>query len=118
MSSWAANIAAIALVFLVPCSCDAEQQSLSAPLPITEIALIAGWSSLGSFGRTFRDVTGESPSELRARERAAGHQLDRVPHCFVSAARRPHLTTAVSEKRRRSAGGMGADNETEQGELS
>ena len=87
-------------------------------LPITEIALIAGWSSLGTFGRTFRDVTGESPSELRARERAAGHQLDRVPHCFVSAARRPHLTTAVSEKRRRSAGGMGADNETEQGELS
>ena len=87
-------------------------------LPITEIALIAGWSSLGTFGRTFRDVTGESPSELRARERAAGHQLDRVPHCFVRAARRPHLTIAVSEKRRRSAGGMRADDETEQGELS
>ncbi|MBO0750238.1 MAG: helix-turn-helix transcriptional regulator [Porphyrobacter sp.] len=86
-------------------------------LPITEIALIAGWSSLGTFGRTFRDVTGESPSELRARERAAGHQLDRVPHCFVSAAHRPHLTIAVSEKRRRGADGMGADSETEEGEL-
>lgn len=38
MSSWAANIAAIALVLLVPCRCDAEQQNLAAPLPITEIA--------------------------------------------------------------------------------
>ena len=38
MSNWAANIAAIALAFLVPCSCDAEQQNLTAPLPIAEIA--------------------------------------------------------------------------------
>ena len=30
------------------------------------------------FGRTFRDVTGESPSELRAREKAAPHELERV----------------------------------------
>jgi transcriptional regulator GlxA family with amidase domain len=86
-------------------------------LPITEIALIAGWSSLGTFGRTFRDVTGESPSELRRRERTAGHQLDRVPHCFVSAAQRPNLTIAVLEKRRRVAHGMAAGEETEQGEL-
>ena len=40
-------------------------------LPITEIAFQTGWSSLGTFGRTFRDVTGESPGELRAREKAA-----------------------------------------------
>ena len=70
-------------------------------LPITEIALRSGWSSLGTFGRTFRDITGESPSGLRARERAATHRLERVPHCFVSAARRPDLKIAVSEKRRR-----------------
>lgn len=70
-------------------------------LPILEIALQTGWNSLGTFGRTFRDVTGESPSELRARERAARHELERVPACFVSAAYRPGLTTAVSEKRRR-----------------
>jgi quinoprotein relay system zinc metallohydrolase 2 len=38
MSSWAANIATIALAFLVPCSCDAEQQTPSAPLPIAEVA--------------------------------------------------------------------------------
>ena len=33
-------------------------------LPITEIAFQTGWNSLGTFGRTFRDITGESPSEL------------------------------------------------------
>jgi len=70
-------------------------------LPITEIAFQTGWNSLGTFGRIFRDVTGESPSELRAREKAAGHQLQEVPHCFVSAAHRPNLKIAVLEKRRR-----------------
>ena len=80
---------------------------------ITEIAFETGWKSLGTFGRTFRDVTGESPSELRAREQAGSHELERVPHCFVSAAHRPHLTIAVSEKRRQEAGDMIPSNETE-----
>src|SRR6266704_3675368 len=43
-------------------------------LSITEIAFQTGWSSLGTFGRTFRDVTQESPSALRARERAAARE--------------------------------------------
>jgi transcriptional regulator GlxA family with amidase domain len=68
--------------------------------PITDIAFDTGWKSLGTFGRTFRDVTGESPSTIRARARAAARELDRVPACFVSAAHRPDLTIAVSEKRR------------------
>lgn len=72
-------------------------------LPITEIAFQTGWESLGTFGRTFRDITGESPSELRAREKAAPRELSRVPACFLSAAHRPDLTIAVSEKRRREA---------------
>ena len=72
--------------------------------PITDIAFQTGWQSLGTFGRTFRDVTGESPSELREREKAAPHELDRVPACFLRAAHRPHLTIAVSEKRRQEAG--------------
>jgi AraC-like DNA-binding protein len=87
-------------------------------LPITEIALRTGWSSLGTFGRTFRDVTGESPSELRARERDATHRLEAVPHCFVSAAHRPNLTIAVSEKRRRASGDMDAADNTEEGSIS
>jgi transcriptional regulator GlxA family with amidase domain len=82
-------------------------------LSITEIAFQTGWNSLGTFGRTFRDVTGESPSELRAREKAAGHQLQRVPGCFLSAAHRPDLTIAVSEKRRQEAGGIMGSHERE-----
>jgi transcriptional regulator GlxA family with amidase domain len=76
-------------------------------LPIIDIAFDTGWNSLGTFGRTFRDITGESPRQLRARARAEGHKLSMVPHCFVRAAQRPDLKTAVSEKRRREAG----DNE-------
>ncbi len=74
-------------------------------LPVIDIAFDTGWNSLGTFGRTFRDVTGESPTELRARMAAEGHALDRVPHCFVRAAQRPDLKTAVSEKRRQDSGG-------------
>jgi transcriptional regulator GlxA family with amidase domain len=73
-------------------------------LSITEIAFETGWNSLGTFGRTFRDVAGESPGELRARVKAAPHELKRTPACFLSAAHRPDLRIAVSEKRRRDAG--------------
>src|SRR5215213_2954521 len=45
-------------------------------LPITEIAFQTGWSSLGTFGRTFRDVIGQSPGDLRAREKTARHELE------------------------------------------
>jgi transcriptional regulator GlxA family with amidase domain len=82
-------------------------------LSITQIAFDAGWESLGTFGRTFRDVTGESPGVIRARERAAAHELGRVPTCFLSAAQRPDLTIAVSEKRRQTAGDMKGAEETE-----
>jgi transcriptional regulator GlxA family with amidase domain len=74
-------------------------------LSITEIAFQTGWGSLGTFGRTFRDVTGESPGELRAREQAAAREPERVPVCLLSAAERPDLTIAVSEKRRQGAAG-------------
>jgi AraC-like DNA-binding protein len=83
-------------------------------LPITEIAFQTGWSSLGTFGRTFRDVTGASPGELRARQQAASHELEHVPVCFVSAAHRPDLTIAVSEKRRQEDDVM---NDTEEREV-
>ncbi len=72
--------------------------------PITDIAFETGWTSLGTFGRIFRDVTGEAPGELRAREQALGHALEAVPHCYVAAAHRPNLTISVLEKRRRKGG--------------
>jgi transcriptional regulator GlxA family with amidase domain len=80
-------------------------------LQITEIAFQTGWKSLGTFGRTFRDVTGESPGDLRAREKATPHDLGSVPGCFLHAAQRPDLTMAVSEKRRQQAGDT-TDSET------
>lgn len=83
-------------------------------LSITEIALRTGWGSLGTFGRTFRDITGESPREVRARVKAGGHDLGPVPNCIVSAAHRPDLNIAVSEKRRLEAGrSIPADPSTE-----
>jgi transcriptional regulator GlxA family with amidase domain len=72
-------------------------------LSITEIAFETGWESLGTFGRTFRDITGDSPRAVRARARGAAQGLASVPGCIVSAAHRPGLTIAVSEKRRREA---------------
>lgn len=82
-------------------------------LPITEIAFETGWGSLGTFGRTFRDITGASPGEIRARGRGAAHELGRVPACVVSAAHRPDITIAVSEKRRRAAGDINGSEEQE-----
>ena len=82
-------------------------------LPVTEIAFQTGWSSLGTFGRTFRDVTGETPGELRAREKTAPQQPDPVPLCILSAAHRPDLTIAVSEKRRQEGDDRNRTEETE-----
>ena len=81
--------------------------------PIIDIAFETGWSSLGTFGRVFKDITGESPTDLRAREQSAAHALDEVPHCFVSAACRPALNTAVSERRRQAEASTKAPEETE-----
>jgi transcriptional regulator GlxA family with amidase domain len=69
--------------------------------PIIDIAFKTGWDSLGTFGRTFKDITGVSPTHLRARRRGERHDLEEVPHCFVSGATRPDLRIAVSEKKRR-----------------
>jgi AraC-like DNA-binding protein len=72
-------------------------------LSVTEIAFQTGWKSLGTFGRIFRDITGENPGNLRARERSNPHGRELVPECIVRAAHRPDLKIAVSEKRRKKA---------------
>ncbi len=82
-------------------------------LPITEIAFQTGWESLGTFGRTFRDITGDNPGSVRLLARGSPHELGRVPACIVSAAHRPDLTTAVSEKRRREAAGINGSGKKE-----
>ena len=75
-------------------------------LPITEIAFQTGWRSLGTFGRIFREITGEKPSTVRLQARAAAQGLGDVPACIVSATQRPNLKTSVLEKRRRSGDGI------------
>ena len=71
-------------------------------LPVTEIALQTGWTSLGTFGRVFRDITGDSPGAIRERERQrpSAHAPARLPECIARAIRRPDLRTSVLEKRR------------------
>ena len=83
-------------------------------MPILDIALQTGWNSLGTFGRTFRDITGETPGDFRARMQATPHALAQVPACYVGAAQRPDLTIAVSEKRRREGGAQNGASETEE----
>lgn len=69
-------------------------------LPITEIVLQTGWNSVGTFGRIFSDITGESPGEFRARECSISHARKEMPECVMRAVDRPNLNIAVSEKRR------------------
>lgn len=69
--------------------------------PVIDIALQTGWRSIGTFGRIFRDITGESPGESRVRARNALDTRGGMPECVVRAVERPDLKSAVLEKRRR-----------------
>jgi transcriptional regulator GlxA family with amidase domain len=79
-------------------------------IPITDIAFQTGWKSLGTFGRIFRDITGASPGEIRARDSGAPLEPRNVPECYLRALNRPDLKTAVSEKRRQEAAGKKASS--------
>ncbi|GLY23434.1 AraC family transcriptional regulator [Micromonospora sp. NBRC 101691] len=52
---------------------------------VTEICHAVGFSSLGTFSRTFREIVGQSPTAFRARRSPAGA----VPSCFTKAWTRP-----------------------------
>src|SRR3954453_18693295 len=52
--------------------------------PVTEICLEVGFTSLGTFSRTFREIVGASPTEYRGRAVARA-----VPTCFAMAWTRP-----------------------------
>ena len=55
--------------------------------PVSEICLDVGFTSLGTFSRTFRDVVGASPRAYRSRAREAP-QGD-VPGCMARVWNRP-----------------------------
>lgn len=68
-------------------------------LSVTEIALRTGWESIGTFGRTFRQITGTNPVQRRSDSCAAKDRVQRIPACVLRASERPPLERAVSEKR-------------------
>jgi len=51
---------------------------------VTDICFDVGFTSLGTFSRTFREIVGETPSGYRA-----GHGPMEAPNCFQMLAMRP-----------------------------
>lgn len=51
---------------------------------ITDICFEVGFTSLGTFSRTFRDIVGKNPTEYRARSEAIN-----APTCFTMSWMRP-----------------------------
>lgn len=51
---------------------------------VTDICFAVGFSSLGTFSRTFREIVGQTPTDYRA-----GHGPIVAPHCVQIAAMRP-----------------------------
>lgn len=66
--------------------------------PVTEVALTTGWSSVGTFGRTFREIAGETPTTWREREQARAAAFAPVPACVLHAGSRPERRIAGSER--------------------
>jgi AraC-like DNA-binding protein len=60
---------------------------------VTDVCFDVGFSSLGTFSRTFREIVGEAPSEYRL-----GHPPIEAPHCFQMAATRPRLPAGVAPR--------------------
>jgi AraC-like DNA-binding protein len=61
-------------------------------LTVTEICMVVGFASLGSFSRRFRELVGCSPSEYRRRAAPPA-----IPGCVVMAWARPR--PAIADKR-------------------
>lgn len=67
----------------------------SANLTVTEICMVVGFSSLGSFSRRFTELVGCAPSEYRRRMVERGGP-PAIPGCFVMAWARPR--PAIADK--------------------
>ncbi len=69
-------------------------------LTVTEVCMLVGYTSLGSFSSRFRQLVGVSPSEYQARYAATG--APRIPGCFVFmhglSDRKQRADSAISEK--------------------
>lgn len=61
--------------------------------PVTRVCVEVGFTSLGTFGRTFRDLVGESPTSYRSRG-----PLPAAPTCFTMAWMRPAVFREPAEQ--------------------
>jgi AraC-like DNA-binding protein len=71
----------------------------SANLAVTEVCMLVGFSSLGSFSSRFSEVVGESPSTYQRRHAALGGPPP-IPGCFLMDWGRPQSprSSAIPEK--------------------
>ena len=58
---------------------------------VTDVCFDVGFTSLGSFSRTFREIVGETPSGYRAAHGPMG-----APNCFQMATTRPRVAAGVA----------------------
>ncbi len=62
---------------------------------VTDVCFDVGFTSLGTFSRTFREIVGETPSAYRA-----GHGPMMAPNCVQMAATRPRDAAAKPARSR------------------
>jgi len=58
---------------------------------VTDVCLDVGFTSLGTFSRTFREIVGQSPSAYRA-----AHGPIEAPNCFQMMAMRPMVAAGAT----------------------
>jgi AraC-like DNA-binding protein len=72
----------------------------SANLTVTEVCLLVGFSSLGSFSSRFSELVGRSPSAYQRQQAARGGPPP-IPGCFLMDWNRPRrdaASSAIAEK--------------------
>jgi AraC-like DNA-binding protein len=76
----------------------AKDLLVHANLTVTEVCMVVGFASLGSFSRRFRELVGCSPTEYRRRAAPPA-----IPGCFVMDWARPRPAIGDKESRGRGA---------------
>ena len=74
----------------------------AANLTVTEVCHAVGYSSLGSFSSTFREIVGETPSAFQRRYAASGNP--RIPGCYLFMAGVVERDNAATQEKRPGAG--------------